>query len=56
MSDWNTRVTEEFRRTGGTVETNGLGRSPVLLHHVGARTGQERVAPVRASRPDGGAW
>jgi len=56
MSDWNTRVIEEFRRTGGTVETNGFGRRLVLLHHVGARSGAERVSPVAAIPTGDGSW
>ncbi len=56
MSDWNTKVIEEFRRGGGTVETNGFGRRLVLLHHVGARSGTERVSPVAAIRTGDGSW
>jgi deazaflavin-dependent oxidoreductase (nitroreductase family) len=56
MSDWNARVIEEFRRNGGTVETNGFGRRLVLLHHVGARSGQERVSPVAAIPTGTGSW
>ena len=54
MSDWNDEIIEEFRRTGGTVERAGFGRDLVLLHHIGARTGEERVSPVRAIRTDAG--
>lgn len=52
-ADWNTRVIEEFRQNGGSV-TN-FGRRLVLLHHVGARTGTERVSPVMGIRDDD-AW
>ena len=54
MSDWNDRIIEQFRTNGGDV--GQFGRSLVLMHHVGARTGTVRVAPVMAL-PDGdGAW
>ncbi|KQO96924.1 nitroreductase/quinone reductase family protein [Leifsonia sp. Leaf264] len=54
MSDWNDEIIEEFRRTGGTVERAGFGRDLVLLHHVGARSGEVRVSPVRAIPTDDG--
>ena len=46
MTDFNQRIIDEFRANGGTVETAGFGRSLVLLHHRGARSGVERVTPV----------
>ena len=52
--DWNTRIIDEFRRTGGTVER--FGDALVLLHHIGARSGIERVTPVMAIRPDDDTW
>jgi deazaflavin-dependent oxidoreductase (nitroreductase family) len=55
-NNWNQNVIDEFRANDGTVTTAGFGRALVLLHHVGARTGQERVAPVRAIRQDQDAW
>ncbi|MEJ3405650.1 nitroreductase/quinone reductase family protein [Rathayibacter sp. YIM 133350] len=54
MADWNDAIIEEFRRTGGTVEQHGFGRDLVLVHHVGARTGAERVSPVRGIPTDDG--
>ncbi len=46
MSDYNTSIIEEFRamtgRWGGPFE----GASVVLLHHIGAKSGTERVTPV----------
>ncbi|MGI6879641.1 nitroreductase/quinone reductase family protein [Microbacterium sp. gxy059] len=56
MSGWDEKVIDEFRRHGGTVTTGGFGRSLVLLHHVGARTGEERVTPVMALRPSPDTW
>src|SRR4051812_415235 len=48
-------IVAEFRQNGGLVRTRGFGRSLVLLHTRGARTGVERVNPVRAIR-DGEGW
>ena len=56
MADWNQKIIDEFRANGGTVQTMGFGRSLVLLHHVGARTGAERVTPLAAVRPADGEW
>jgi deazaflavin-dependent oxidoreductase (nitroreductase family) len=53
MSDWNDRVIAEFRANGGRVER--FGRSLVLLHSTGARSGRSRVNPAMALR-DGGDW
>jgi deazaflavin-dependent oxidoreductase (nitroreductase family) len=52
-NDWNTRVIEEFRANGGKVEAfpaNNL----ILLHHTGAKSGQERVTPLAYQAVDGG--
>ncbi len=46
MADWNQQIIEEFRANGGTVSTMGFGRGLVLVHNVGARSGQERINPV----------
>lgn len=53
MSDWNERVIAEFRADGGRVER--FGRSLVLLHSRGARSGTERINPVLAL-PDADGW
>ena len=55
MSDFNERIIAEFRASGGTVEAAGFGRSLVLVHHLGARSGIERVSPVMAI-PTGAGW
>jgi len=46
MSDWNTAVVNEFRANGGKVGGNFEGAPMVVLHTLGAKTGQERVAPM----------
>jgi len=55
-NNWNQNVIDEFRANDGMVTTAGFGRALVLLHHVGAKTGQERVAPARAIRQDQDTW
>lgn len=54
--DMNRRIIEEFRSTGGTVTSRPFGRSLVLVHHVGAKSGTERVNPVMHIRQDVDTW
>jgi deazaflavin-dependent oxidoreductase (nitroreductase family) len=54
-NDWNRRVIEEFRANGGKVGGDMEGWPIVLVHHVGAKTGTERVTPVVYRQLDGGA-
>lgn len=52
-NDWNASVINEFRANDGKVgafPANNL----VLLHHTGAKSGQERVSPVAYQVVDGG--
>jgi deazaflavin-dependent oxidoreductase (nitroreductase family) len=46
MSDWNTRVIEEFRANAGKVGGNFAGAPLLILHTTGAKTGRERVNPL----------
>ena len=46
MSDWNSKIIEEFRANGGKVGGQFEGAPLLLLHTVGAKTGQPRVNPV----------
>ena len=46
MSDWNSKIIEEFRATGGKVGGPFEGAPLLLLHSTGAKSGQDRVAPV----------
>lgn len=55
MNDWNRRVIEEFRANGGKVGGDMEGWPLVLVHHVGAKTGTERVTPVVYQQLEGGA-
>ena len=47
MSDWNTRVIEEFRANDGKVEQFG-GAPLVILSTIGAKSGQIREIPLVA--------
>jgi F420H(2)-dependent quinone reductase len=54
MSDWNSKIIEEFRANGGKVGGQFEGAPLLLLHTVGARTGQQRVNPVMYQAVPGG--
>lgn len=45
-NNWNTAVIEEFRANSGKVGGRFAGKTVLLLHTVGAKSGQERVNPV----------
>ena len=45
LEQHNQRVIEEFRRRAGTVGGMYDGMTLLLLHTVGARTGQPRIIP-----------
>jgi deazaflavin-dependent oxidoreductase (nitroreductase family) len=49
---WNQKIIEEFRSNAGKVGGTFEGAGMVLIHHIGARTGTERVNPV-VYLPDG---
>jgi deazaflavin-dependent oxidoreductase (nitroreductase family) len=53
-SSFNEQMIEQFRANGGEVDR--FGRDLVLVHHVGARSGAERVAPVMGIRADDDTW
>jgi deazaflavin-dependent oxidoreductase (nitroreductase family) len=44
MSNFNATIIEQFRANGGRGEFDGVPL--ILLHHVGAKSGAERVTPV----------
>ena len=53
---FNDAIIEEFRANGGDVSARGFGRGLVLLHHIGARSGTERVSPVMSIRDGDDTW
>ena len=54
MSDWNDKVIAEFRDNGGKVGGNFAGAPLLLLHTVGAKSGETRVNPMMYQAVDGG--
>ena len=51
-SDYNTKIIEEFRANEGRVGGPWAGTPMILIHHIGARSGIERVTPL-ACNPQG---
>ena len=45
-SDYNAAIIAEFRATGGHPGGDWAGTPMILIHHVGARSGIERVTPL----------
>jgi deazaflavin-dependent oxidoreductase (nitroreductase family) len=50
MADFNYKIIEEFRASGGKVGGRFAGSDILLLHHTGARSGTERVSPLAYQR------
>jgi deazaflavin-dependent oxidoreductase (nitroreductase family) len=46
MSDLNDSIIHEFRSNNGIVGGEFEGAPLILLHHIGAKSGTERVTPV----------
>ena len=55
MSDWNQKIIDEFRANAGNVGGPFEGRSMLLLHTTGAKSGEPRVHPL-VFQPDGDRW
>ena len=54
MTDWNSKIIEEFRASNGKVGGPFEGAPLLLLRTVGAKTGQQRVNPMMYQAvPDG---
>ena len=54
MSDFNDKIIAEFRENGGQVGGQFAGAPLLLLHTVGAKSGQPRVSPMMYQKVDGG--
>jgi deazaflavin-dependent oxidoreductase (nitroreductase family) len=52
VSDWNDKMIAEFRNGNGTA--GQFGRGLVIMHTIGAKSGQERLIPVAGMRNDDG--
>lgn len=55
LNERNKAIIDEFRANGGKVGGPFSGRTLLLLHTIGAKTGQKRVNPV-ATFQDGDRW
>ena len=53
---WNQQIIDEFRSNGGTVTSAPFGRTLVLVHHLGAKSGLARITPVMHVRADTDTW
>lgn len=54
MNGWNTKIVGEFRANEGRVGGPFEGAPMILVHHLGAKSGTERVTPlVYFPQPDG---
>jgi deazaflavin-dependent oxidoreductase (nitroreductase family) len=56
MSDWNTKIIEEFRANHGKVGGPFKGAPVLLLHTEGAKSALERVHPMMYLDLDGGRY
>lgn len=54
MATFNATIIDEFRANNGTVDTMGFGRSLVLVHTIGAKSGDERIIPLAGIPVDDG--
>ena len=50
MSDWNKKIIDEFRSNEGKVGGHFEGKTLLLLHTIGAKSGQERINPLACVR------
>src|SRR4051794_34803081 len=55
VNDFNRAIVEEFRANGGKVGGGFEGAPVLVLHSTGAKSGQERIAPV-VYQPVDSAW
>lgn len=54
MAGFNDTIISEFRANNGHVTTAGFGDGLVLLHTVGAKSGDGRINPLMALPVEGG--
>lgn len=52
VNDWNKKIIAEFRANSGKVGGNFTGRTLLLLHTIGAKSGQERINPLAYTTDD----
>lgn len=56
MTDLNEQIIAEFRANGGVVTTGGFGDTLIILHSIGAKSGQVRINPLLGLPTGDGAW
>ncbi len=54
MTDWNTKIIDEFRANGGKVGGQFEGFPLLILHSTGAKSGRERINPLAYRAVNGG--
>lgn len=54
MDDWNAKIIKEFRENDGRVGGQFAGAPLLLLHTVGAKSGQPRLNPMMYQKLDHG--
>ncbi len=52
-ADYNAKIIEEFSANEGRVGGPFEGMTMLLLHHTGAKSGQERINPLAYNRDNG---
>ena len=55
-NDWNERIIAEFHANEGRVGGRFEGRTLLLLHHRGAKSGIERISPLAYQRLSDDSW
>jgi deazaflavin-dependent oxidoreductase (nitroreductase family) len=55
VSDWNTGIIEEFRANAGKVGGPFEGAPMIIIHTIGAKSGEERETPLVYFPEDDGA-
>jgi deazaflavin-dependent oxidoreductase (nitroreductase family) len=55
-NDYNTKIIDEFRGNMGRVGGPWSGITLILVHHIGARSGIERVSPLAYSHQGDGRY
>jgi deazaflavin-dependent oxidoreductase (nitroreductase family) len=53
---WNQQITEEFRANGGAVGGYFEGKTLLLLHHTGAKSGTAYISPLAVFTQSDGTW
>ena len=53
-SDYNAKIIKEFQENQGRVGGPWAGTTLILIHHIGARSGTERVTPLGCSHQGDG--